>query len=94
MCVHCWNTLISSRSADQVLVVAIGLLIGPLRGKINLIFYNPMPDSPLRSSSRAAVEAFQAILKNASLTATIRESRGLDIAAACGQLYAEQHTPA
>jgi 23S rRNA (adenine2503-C2)-methyltransferase len=69
-------------------------LIGPLRGKVNLIFYNPMPDSPLRGSSRAAVEAFQAILKNASLTATIRESRGLDIAAACGQLYAEQHSPA
>jgi 23S rRNA (adenine2503-C2)-methyltransferase len=69
-------------------------LIGPLRGKVNLIFYNPMPDSPLRGSSRTAVEAFQAILKNASLTATIRESRGLDIAAACGQLYAEQHSPA
>jgi len=69
-------------------------LIGPLRGKVNLIFYNPLPDSPLRTSSRTAVEAFQAILKNASLTATIRESRGLDIAAACGQLYAEQHNPA
>ncbi|HYK65376.1 MAG TPA: 23S rRNA (adenine(2503)-C(2))-methyltransferase RlmN [Patescibacteria group bacterium] len=69
-------------------------LIAPLRGKVNLIFFNPLPDSPLRSSSRAAVEAFQAILKNGSLTATIRESRGLDIAAACGQLYAEQHSAA
>jgi len=69
-------------------------LIGPLRGKVNLIFYNPLPDSPLRTSSRAAVEDFQAILKNGNLTATIRESRGLDIAAACGQLYAEQHIPA
>jgi 23S rRNA (adenine2503-C2)-methyltransferase len=69
-------------------------LIAPLRGKVNLIFFNPMPDSPFRASSRAAVEAFQAILKNASLTATIRESRGLDIAAACGQLYADQHNPA
>jgi 23S rRNA (adenine2503-C2)-methyltransferase len=68
-------------------------LIAPLRGKVNLIFFNPLPDSPLRSSSRTAVEAFQAILKNANLTATIRESRGLDIAAACGQLYAEQHSP-
>ncbi len=69
-------------------------LIAPLRGKVNLIFFNPLPDSPLRSSSRDAVEAFQAILKNGNLTATIRESRGLDIAAACGQLYAEQHHPA
>ncbi len=69
-------------------------LLAPLRGKVNLIFYNPLPDSLLRTSSRAAVEAFQAILKNGNLTATIRESRGLDIAAACGQLYAEQHAPA
>jgi len=37
------------------------------------------------------VEAFQAILRKGNLTATIRESRGLDIAAACGQLYAEDH---
>jgi 23S rRNA (adenine2503-C2)-methyltransferase len=69
-------------------------LLAPLRGKVNLIFYNPLPESPLQSSSRDAVEAFQAILKNGNLTATIRESRGLDIAAACGQLYAEQHVPA
>jgi len=33
-------------------------LLVPLRGKVNLIFYNPLPDSPLRTSSRAAVEAF------------------------------------
>jgi 23S rRNA (adenine2503-C2)-methyltransferase len=69
-------------------------LLAPLRAKVNLIFYNPMEGSPLQSSSREAVEAFQAILKHGNLTATIRESRGLDIAAACGQLYAEQHVPA
>ena len=69
-------------------------LLAPLRAKVNLIFYNPMEGSPLQSSSRDAVEAFQAILKHGNLTATIRESRGLDIAAACGQLYAEQHIPA
>jgi len=69
-------------------------LLAPLRAKVNLIFYNPLAGSPLRGSSRAAVEAFQAILNNGNLTATIRESRGLDIAAACGQLYAEQHNPA
>ncbi|MGB3550811.1 MAG: 23S rRNA (adenine(2503)-C(2))-methyltransferase RlmN, partial [Candidatus Binatus sp.] len=69
-------------------------LLAPLRAKVNLIFYNPLAGSPLAGSTRAAVEAFQAILKNGNLTATIRESRGLDIAAACGQLYAEQHNPA
>jgi 23S rRNA (adenine2503-C2)-methyltransferase len=69
-------------------------LLAPLRAKINLIFYNPFEGSDLHTSPRAAVEAFQAILKNGNLTATIRESRGLDIAAACGQLYAEQHRAA
>jgi 23S rRNA (adenine2503-C2)-methyltransferase len=69
-------------------------LLAPLRAKVNLIFFNPFADSPLKTSSRAAVEAFQAVLLNGNLTATIRESRGLDIAAACGQLYAEQHRAA
>lgn len=69
-------------------------LLGPLRAKVNLIFFNPIPGSKLRPSPRAAVEAFQAILMDGNLTATIRESRGLDIAAACGQLYAERHDPA
>jgi 23S rRNA (adenine2503-C2)-methyltransferase len=53
-------------------------LLAPLRAKINLIFYNPFEGSNLRTSPRAAVETFQAILKHGNLTATIRESRGLD----------------
>jgi 23S rRNA (adenine2503-C2)-methyltransferase len=65
-------------------------LLMPLRGKVNLIFFNAFDGSGFATSPRAAVEDFQAILRKGNLTATIRESRGLDIAAACGQLYAEQ----
>src|ERR1700733_7332351 len=65
-------------------------LLMPLRGKVNLIFFNAFEGSAFATSSRVAVEDFQAILRKGNLTATIRESRGLDIAAACGQLYAEQ----
>ena len=68
-------------------------LLSPVRGKVNLIFFNAFDASGFATSSRAAVEAFQAILRKGNLTATIRESRGLDIAAACGQLYAEQAAP-
>jgi 23S rRNA (adenine2503-C2)-methyltransferase len=64
-------------------------LLGQLKAKVNLIFFNPFPDAPFAPSPRAAVEGFQAILRQGNLTATIRESRGEDIAAACGQLYAE-----
>jgi 23S rRNA (adenine2503-C2)-methyltransferase len=65
-------------------------LLAPVRGKVNLIFFNAFKGSGFATSSRQAVEDFQAILRKGNLTATIRESRGLDIAAACGQLYAEQ----
>jgi 23S rRNA (adenine2503-C2)-methyltransferase len=69
-------------------------LLAPLRAKVNLIFFNPFTGSALRTSSRAAVEAFQAILHQGNLTATIRESRGTDVQAACGQLYAARHSAA
>jgi 23S rRNA (adenine2503-C2)-methyltransferase len=64
-------------------------LMAPLRAKVNLIFFNPFPGSPFKPSSRETVESFQAILLKGNLTATIRESRGGDIAAACGQLRVE-----
>ncbi|HKF27989.1 MAG TPA: 23S rRNA (adenine(2503)-C(2))-methyltransferase RlmN [Candidatus Binataceae bacterium] len=66
-------------------------LLAPVRAKVNLICFNPFPGSGFEASSRCALEAFQAILHRGNLTATIRESRGRDIAAACGQLYAEPH---
>jgi len=65
-------------------------LLASLKAKVNLIFFNPFAAAAFAGSSRAAVEAFQAILRQGNLTATIRESRGLDIAAACGQLCAER----
>jgi len=64
-------------------------LLRGIRCKINLIPFNATPDLPDRPSPRARVEAFQAILHTAGLTATIRESRGSDIAAACGMLKTE-----
>ena len=65
-------------------------MLAPLKCKINLIFFNPFPGASFQPSSRARVDDFQAILLRGNLTATIRESRGVDIAAACGQLYAEK----
>ena len=64
-------------------------MLGPLRAKVNLIFFNPFPGVPFAPSPRARVESFQALLHRGNLTVTVRESRGIDIAAACGQLYAE-----
>lgn len=54
--------------------------------KINLIPFNPFPDSGLICSSRAAVAAFATHLNEAGFVTTVRKTRGEDIDAACGQL--------
>lgn len=64
-------------------------LLRGLRCKINLLPLNEAPAIPFRRSSRERVEAFQRILKSSGILAIIRESRGLDISAACGLLATE-----
>jgi 23S rRNA (adenine2503-C2)-methyltransferase len=54
--------------------------------KLNLIPFNPFPGTEFRTSSRNRIVAFQKILQDAGLVATIRKTRGEDIDAACGQL--------
>ena len=65
----------------------VGLLHG-LAAKVNLIPFNPFPDAGFAPSPRERIERFQAILRRAGVNATVRESRGRDIQAACGQLAA------
>jgi len=54
--------------------------------KINLIPFNPFPDSGLRCSPRPVVQAFADALNSAGIVTTVRKTRGDDIDAACGQL--------
>ncbi|MBA3328840.1 MAG: 23S rRNA (adenine(2503)-C(2))-methyltransferase RlmN, partial [Solirubrobacterales bacterium] len=56
--------------------------------KVNLIPYNPT-DSPYEGSGREAIAAFKAVLEEHGVRATVRLTRGRDIAAACGQLAAQ-----
>ncbi|CAB5033027.1 unannotated protein [freshwater metagenome] len=67
--------------------VELAALLDPKRYKINLIPYNPT-GSPYEGSSRAAIDAFQSTLESNGIGATVRLTRGQDIAAACGQLAA------
>ena len=53
---------------------------------VNMIPLNNVEESPLRPSSRENVRAFQQILEQAGITATVRRSLGGDIDASCGQL--------
>lgn len=68
---------------------ALVRLLRGLRCKVNLLPLNEASAIPFRRPSRERVEAFQRILKSAGLLVTIRESRGLDISAACGLLATE-----
>lgn len=67
----------------------VRLLRGHVSCKINLIPFNPFPQSGLKRSSRERVSAFAKILQDAGLVTTVRKTRGDDIDAACGQLAGE-----
>ena len=64
-------------------------LVRLLRGvpaKVNLIPFNPFPNTRYRRSSQQAIDRFRDILVAAGLTTITRKTRGDDIDAACGQL--------
>jgi 23S rRNA (adenine2503-C2)-methyltransferase len=60
-----------------------------LRCKLNLIPFNPFPESGLLRSTPQRVAAFAEVLREAGVVTTVRKTRGDDIAAACGQLAGE-----
>ena len=67
-------------------------LVEFLRGipsKVNLIHFNPWLGAPYTPSPKETMLRFQEIVSQGGLVAVIRDSRGADIAAACGQLRAE-----
>ncbi|MBS0446394.1 MAG: 23S rRNA (adenine(2503)-C(2))-methyltransferase RlmN [Proteobacteria bacterium] len=57
--------------------------------KINLIPFNPFPQSGLKRSPMPRVAAFARIVQDGGLVCTVRKTRGDDIDAACGQLAGE-----
>jgi 23S rRNA (adenine2503-C2)-methyltransferase len=63
----------------------IALLHG-IRSKVNLIPFNPFPASAFKPSPAARIDTFRDRLLASGIAASVRRSRGQDIAAACGQL--------
>lgn len=57
-----------------------------LRAHVNLIALNPTPLSPEKASTRLHIEEFAGALKSRGVNVTVRDTRGRDIDAACGQL--------
>lgn len=61
-------------------------LLHGIRAKVNLIPFNAFPGSAFTPSPRLRIQQFRQILLDKGVHATIRESRGQDVQAACGQL--------
>lgn len=65
--------------------ILVKLLHG-IKAKVNLIYFNPHEGSKFGRPREQNMVAFRDFLQSKGVTCTIRESKGLDISAACGQL--------
>lgn len=64
-------------------------LLSHVPSKVNLIPFNPFPNTSYKCSKPKRIAAFRDILMQAGLVTTTRKTRGEDIDAACGQLAGE-----
>lgn len=64
-------------------------LLKDVRAKVNLIPFNPFPNTIYKRSDNATIDRFQEILMNAGINTITRKTRGDNIDAACGQLVGQ-----
>ena len=63
-----------------------GLLKGKL-AHVNLIPFNPVEGTPYRAPDRSSIRIFKDLLVGQGLNVTVRDTRGREADAACGQLH-------
>ncbi len=80
--------LLQGQNDSVELAQELADLIDGMLCHVNLIPWNPVPGAPLQRSHRKQVEAFQNVLLEHGIPCTVRLERGVEIAAACGQLAA------
>jgi len=83
-------TLIAGRNDSPDTARRLAALLRGIDAHINLIPLNPTASYSGLASPDGAVDAFQRILRDAGFPATIRQRRGIDVAAGCGQLRARE----
>ncbi len=79
-------TLIAGVNDSPAQAERVGALLSGLDAHVNLIPLNPTNGFGANPSAREAAAEFQRILKSAGLPSTVRQRRGIDVAAGCGQL--------
>ena len=80
---------VNDRDRDAAELAALCNRLRP-RAHVNLIPLNPTPGYPTRGSSLRRVHEFRDLLESLGANATVRQNRGTEIDAACGQLAAGQ----
>ena len=68
-------------------------LLNGIKAKVNLIYFNPHEGSEFGRPELSSMLKFQEYLRDHGATCTIRQSKGLDISAACGQLKQRNENP-
>ena len=81
---------VNDRASDAAELAAYAR---PLRAHVNLIPLNPTPGYLVRGTAPDGVRAFRSRLDSLGVNATVRVTRGSEIAAACGQLAAPRRSP-
>ncbi|WP_420630782.1 23S rRNA (adenine(2503)-C(2))-methyltransferase RlmN [Candidatus Leptofilum sp.] len=83
-------TLIEGENDTPEQAHALGQLLQNVPSHVNLIPLNPTVGYNGRPTQRPQVKQFQAILAGYGIPSTVRQRRGIDIAAGCGQLKADR----
>ncbi|MEA3211737.1 MAG: rRNA (adenine2503-C2)-methyltransferase [Chthoniobacter sp.] len=81
-------TLIAGTNDSPADAVRLAALLAGLDAHVNLIPLNPTGGFAGAASGAGAAAEFQRVLRGAGLPSTIRQRRGIDVAAGCGQLRA------
>ena len=79
-------TLIAGTNDAPVHAERLTELLAGMDAHINLIPLNPTEGYAGETASQQAAERFQALLQAAGFPCTLRQRRGIDVAAGCGQL--------
>jgi 23S rRNA (adenine2503-C2)-methyltransferase len=78
--------LIGNNNDDPAQARELGQLLSGMKAHVNLIPYNPIDGYAGEQSDEKHIRKFQEILREYGLPSTVRQKRGLDIEAGCGQL--------
>jgi 23S rRNA (adenine2503-C2)-methyltransferase len=65
----------------------LGRLLRRKLAHVNLIPFNPVEDTPYRAPDRATIRRFKEMIEGQGLNVTVRDTRGREADAACGQLH-------